>query len=66
MIQKPQGTQPKEEKRMPLRELSKPKGPISERTTADGRRRLKLNQDERKAFLTSTQIDRIVHMVLNI
>jgi len=51
---------------MPLRELPEPKGPLSERTTADGRRRLKLNQDEREAFLTSTQIDRIVHMVLNI
>jgi hypothetical protein len=51
---------------MPLRELPEPKGPLAERTTADGRRRLKLNQDEREAFLTSTQIDRIVHMVLNI
>jgi hypothetical protein len=51
---------------MPLRELPQPTGPLAERTTEDGRRRLKLNSDEREDLRESLMIDRLVHMILTL
>jgi len=51
---------------MPLRELPEPKGPLAERTTVDGRRRLKLNKDEKANIQLMQKVNDLVPMILTL
>lgn len=51
---------------MPLREVPEPKGAIAQRIKEDGRRRLKLNSEERAELRDALLIDRLVLMILTL
>lgn len=51
---------------MPLREVPEPKGAIAQRIKEDGRRRLKLNSEERADLRDALLIDRLVLMILTL
>jgi len=51
---------------MPLREIPEPEGPLAERLTANGKRRLQLNKSEREMYKQSLLIDRLVLMMLSL
>ena len=51
---------------MPLREVPEPKGAIAQRIKQDGRRRLKLNSEERAELRDALLIDRLVLMILTL
>ena len=51
---------------MPLRELPEPTGPLAERITKDGRRRLQLNKREKQDIVEQQKLNHLVSMVLTL